>query len=162
MIFRDEKKRRNCNLNFFSMQRRQQIADICITTRLQPIFFSQFHANFTLSLSVSLFTAKVKRKKKNTFWAATRQTLKAGFTPPHSPALLPSLELFNQLFHFQHFFFILHPFVADSTSNTQMTRHLVVGPSDSTVEHRVLDTRSFGAIFEYSRFRVIESSIRAL
>ena len=32
--------------------------------------------------------------------------------------------------------------------------------SDSTVEHRVLDTRTFHAIFEYSNFQVIDPSIR--
>ena len=32
--------------------------------------------------------------------------------------------------------------------------------SDSTVEHRVLETRTFDAIFEYSNFRVIDPSIR--
>ena len=33
--------------------------------------------------------------------------------------------------------------------------------SDSIVEHRVLDTRTFGFGFEYSKFRVIQSSNRA-
>jgi hypothetical protein len=33
--------------------------------------------------------------------------------------------------------------------------------SDSIVEHRVLDTRKFGFIFGYPKFRVIESSNRA-
>ena len=35
-----------------------------------------------------------------------------------------------------------------------------VGNSDSTVEHRVLNTRTFVAIFEYSNCRVIDTSIR--
>jgi hypothetical protein len=34
--------------------------------------------------------------------------------------------------------------------------------SVSTVEHRVLDTRTFWRFFEYSKFRVIVSSNRAL
>ena len=34
--------------------------------------------------------------------------------------------------------------------------------SDSTVEHRVLDTRTFDAIFEYSICRVSDPSIRVL
>jgi len=32
--------------------------------------------------------------------------------------------------------------------------------SDSTVEHRVLDTRTFYANFEYSNFRAIDPSTR--
>ena len=103
MIFRDEKKRRKCNLNFFSMQRRQQIADICITTRLQPIFFSQFHANFTLSLSVSLFTANVKRKEKIVSELQQGRHLKQVLHP-----LTP--RLYFQALNFSINFFIFNTF----------------------------------------------------
>ena len=43
---------------------------------------------------------------------------------------------------------------------TTYVRRQDVMSSDSTVEHRVLDTRTFDTIFEYSNCRVIDPSIR--
>jgi hypothetical protein len=40
--------------------------------------------------------------------------------------------------------------------------HLSLPTSESMVEYRVLDTRNFRQTFEYSKFRVIRSSNRAL
>jgi len=74
---------------------RQQIADICITTRLQPIFFRNFMQIF---FSLSSFTANVKRKTEKIL--SELQKIKQFLTPYNDLLSTPELLQISKLCSF--------------------------------------------------------------